>query len=48
MRHSKSVPEHNATTSRKLTNKWPSMNYDSGISLYSADLPYKSKETRSR
>lgn len=43
MKHSKSMPEQQhvqsttASSSRRLTNKWPSMNTDSGISLFSAD-----------
>lgn len=43
IRHSKSMPEQQpqssatASSSRRLTNKWPSMNTDSGISLFSAD-----------
>lgn len=36
MRHSKSMPDH-ASSSKRLTHKWASMNTDSGISLFSAD-----------
>lgn len=36
MRHSRSMPEE-ASSSRRLSNKWPSINTDSGISLFSAD-----------
>lgn len=47
IRHSKSMPEH-SSSSRKLTNKWPSMNTDSGISLVSSDLvKYKDSSYRS-
>lgn len=47
MRHSKSIPEHASTeltSNKKLGYKWPSANIDSGISLYSADLPYRPSE----
>lgn len=37
MRHSKSMPEHNMCK-KLLSDKWPSMNTDSGISLFSADM----------
>ncbi|XP_063708556.1 axin [Culicoides brevitarsis] len=43
MRHSKSVPDGQ----RKLCNKWPSMNTDSGISLLSTDTWSKYKDTPS-
>uniref|UniRef100_A0A0K8W947 Axin n=1 Tax=Bactrocera latifrons TaxID=174628 RepID=A0A0K8W947_BACLA len=45
MKHSKSMPDH-SSSSRKLTNKWPSVNTDSGISLFSADTLMKYKDTR--
>lgn len=45
IRHSKSMPEQ-SSSSRKLTNKWPSMNTDSGISLFSADTLMKYKDSR--
>lgn len=53
MRHSKSIPEHASstsfnTTTKKLSHKWPSTNIDSGISLCSGVLPYKTKEMKSR
>lgn len=41
MRHSKSIPEN---TSKKLSNKWPSMATDSGISLLSTDTLGKYRE----
>ncbi|XP_017479397.1 PREDICTED: axin isoform X2 [Rhagoletis zephyria] len=47
MKHSKSMPDH-SSSSRKLTNKWPSINTDSGISLFSADTLMKYKDTSSR
>lgn len=51
MRHSKSIPENASTmfntTTKKLSHKWSSQNIDSGISLYSADMPYKAKEMKS-
>ncbi|KAH8388623.1 hypothetical protein KR093_011494 [Drosophila rubida] len=47
MKHSKSMPDP-SSCSRKLTNKWPSMNTDSGISMFSADTVMKYKETSSR
>ncbi|XP_011211999.2 axin isoform X1 [Bactrocera dorsalis] len=47
MKHSKSMPDH-SSSSRKLTNKWPSVNTDSGISLFSADTLMKYKDTSSR
>lgn len=51
MRHSKSIPDASTgllgTTTKKLTHKWPSTNLDSGISLYSDDLPYKIKDMKS-
>ncbi|XP_034113313.1 axin isoform X2 [Drosophila albomicans] len=47
MKHSKSMPDP-SSCSRKLTNKWPSMNTDSGISMFSADTVLKYKETSSR
>ncbi|KAH8313754.1 hypothetical protein KR067_011377 [Drosophila pandora] len=47
MKHSKSMPDH-SSCSRKLTNKWPSMNTDSGISMFSADTVTKYKDTSSR
>ncbi|XP_023163633.2 axin isoform X1 [Drosophila hydei] len=47
MKHSKSMPD-SSSCSRKLTNKWPSMNTDSGISMYSADTVMKYKESSSR
>ncbi|XP_055383005.1 axin isoform X2 [Condylostylus longicornis] len=47
MRHSKSMPEHSSSL-KKLTNKWPSTNTDSGISLFSADTLMKYKDTSSR
>ncbi|XP_068152113.1 axin isoform X1 [Drosophila tropicalis] len=47
MKHSKSMPDH-SSCSRKLTNKWPSMNTDSGISMFSADTVMKYKDTSSR
>lgn len=40
MRHSKSMPEG---ATKKLTNKWPSINTDSGISLMSTDTIGKYK-----
>ncbi|XP_017076342.1 axin isoform X4 [Drosophila eugracilis] len=43
MKHSKSMPDH-SSCSRKLTNKWPSMNTDSGISMFSADTATKYKD----
>ncbi|XP_017041816.1 axin isoform X2 [Drosophila ficusphila] len=43
MKHSKSMPDH-SSCSRKLTNKWPSMNTDSGISMFSADTVTKYKD----
>ncbi|XP_020811968.1 axin isoform X3 [Drosophila serrata] len=48
MKHSKSMPDHSSCSSRKLTNKWPSMNTDSGISMFSADTVTKYKESSSR
>jgi len=45
MKHSKSMPDH-SSCSRKLTNKWPSMNTDSGISMFSADTVTKYKDAR--
>ncbi|KAH8356071.1 hypothetical protein KR200_009810 [Drosophila serrata] len=45
MKHSKSMPDHSSCSSRKLTNKWPSMNTDSGISMFSADTVTKYKES---
>lgn len=45
MKHSKSMPDH-SSSARKLTNKWPSMNTDSGISLFSADTLMKYKDNR--
>lgn len=45
MKHSKSMPDH-SSSARKLTNKWPSMNTDSGISLFSADTIMKYKDNR--
>ncbi|XP_032592819.1 axin isoform X2 [Drosophila grimshawi] len=47
MKHSKSMPDP-SSCSRKLTNKWPSMNTDSGISMFSSDTVMKYKETSSR
>ncbi|KAH8275975.1 hypothetical protein KR044_011371, partial [Drosophila immigrans] len=47
MNHSKSIPDP-TSCSRKLTNKWPSMNTDSGISILSADAVQKCKDTGSR
>ncbi|XP_016980221.1 axin isoform X1 [Drosophila rhopaloa] len=47
MKHSKSMPDH-SSCSRKLTNKWPSMNTDSGISMFSADTVTKYKDASSR
>lgn len=54
MRHSKSIPEHAAmvlhnSMKSKLNTKWPSQNFDSGVdmSIYSANPPYKMKETKS-
>ncbi|KAH8383287.1 hypothetical protein KR009_007720 [Drosophila setifemur] len=47
MKHSKSMPDH-SSCSRKLTNKWPSMNTDSGISMFSADTVTKYKDAGSR
>ncbi|XP_075147071.1 protein axin isoform X1 [Haematobia irritans] len=47
MKHSKSMPDH-SSSARKLTNKWPSMNTDSGISLFSADTLMKYKDNSSR
>ncbi|XP_053964097.1 axin [Anastrepha ludens] len=47
MKHSKSMPDH-SSSSRKLTNKWPSINTDSGISLFSADTLMKYKDASSR
>lgn len=47
IKHSKSMPDH-SSSSRKLTNKWPSVNTDSGISLFSADTLMKYKDTSSR
>ncbi|XP_064553212.1 axin isoform X2 [Drosophila montana] len=47
MKHSKSMPDP-SSCSRKLTNKWPSMNTDSGISMFSADTVMKYKDTSSR
>ncbi|XP_022211189.1 axin isoform X2 [Drosophila obscura] len=47
MKHSKSMPDH-SSCSRKLTNKWPSMNTDSGISMFSADTVMKYKDPSSR
>ncbi|XP_017076341.1 axin isoform X3 [Drosophila eugracilis] len=47
MKHSKSMPDH-SSCSRKLTNKWPSMNTDSGISMFSADTATKYKDASSR
>ncbi|BFF92245.1 axin [Drosophila madeirensis] len=47
MKHSKSMPDH-SSCSRKLTNKWPSMNTDSGISMFSADTVMKYKDPGSR
>ncbi|XP_037947244.1 axin isoform X2 [Teleopsis dalmanni] len=47
MKHSKSMPDH-SSSSRKLTNKWPSMNTDSGISLFSSDTLMKYKDISSR
>lgn len=43
MRHSKSMPEQ---CKPSLSDKWPSMNTDSGISLFSADMPPKSNVSR--
>ncbi|KAH8338332.1 hypothetical protein KR059_000166 [Drosophila kikkawai] len=48
MKHSKSMPDHSSCSSRKLTNKWPSMNTDSGISMFSADTVTKYKESSTR
>lgn len=42
MRHSRSMPDH--SSSRRLTNKWSSVNTDSGISMYSLDPPIKSRD----
>ncbi|XP_017857907.1 PREDICTED: axin isoform X2 [Drosophila arizonae] len=47
MKHSKSMPD-SSSCSRKLTNKWPSMNTDSGISMFSADTVMKYKDSSSR
>ncbi|XP_067614733.1 axin-like isoform X3 [Eurosta solidaginis] len=47
MKHSKSMPDH-SSSSRKLTNKWPSTNTDSGISIFSADTLIKYKDASSR
>ncbi|ALC46265.1 Axn [Drosophila busckii] len=47
MKHSKSMPDHPSSCSRKLTNKWPSINTDSGISMFS-DTVMKYKESSSR
>ncbi|XP_037039635.1 axin isoform X2 [Bradysia coprophila] len=47
MRHSKSMPDH-ASSSRRLTHKWASMNTDSGISLFSADTTLRSRDSNSR
>ncbi|XP_055695508.1 axin [Lutzomyia longipalpis] len=46
MRHSRSMPEPSSSR-RSLSNKWPSMHTDSGISLFSGDLTMK-KEQSSR
>lgn len=57
MRHSKSMPEGHTLNmmgpppppSRKLNNKWPSINTDSGISLFSTDTltKYSNKDVQS-
>ncbi|KAJ6635954.1 Axin, partial [Pseudolycoriella hygida] len=47
MRHSKSMPEH-ASSSKRLTHKWSSMNTDSGISLFSTDTTLRSRDLNSR
>lgn len=47
MKHSKSMPDH-SSSSRKLTNKWPSIYTDSGISLISADTLMKYKDASLR
>ncbi|XP_030370496.1 axin isoform X2 [Scaptodrosophila lebanonensis] len=47
MKHSKSMPDH-SSCARKLMNKWPSMNTDSGISMFSTDSVMKYKDTSSR
>ncbi|XP_055608556.1 axin isoform X2 [Uranotaenia lowii] len=58
MRHSKSMPDGHPLNMmgppaqpppRKLNNKWPSINTDSGISLFSTDTltKYSSKDTQS-
>lgn len=46
MKHSKSMPDHNVSSKKLLSNKWPSMNTDSGISLFSADMLLKTKDQR--
>lgn len=43
MRHSKSMPDH-ASSSKRLTHKWSSMNTDSGISLFSNDTTLRSRD----
>lgn len=45
MRHSKSMPDHNMGK-QLLSDKWPSMNTDSGISLFSADMTPKGNVSR--
>lgn len=45
MRHSKSMPDHNMGK-QLLSDKWPSMNTDSGISLFSADMTPKGNASR--
>lgn len=44
MKHSKSMPEHSSSAKKLLSNKWPSMNTDSGISVFSTKV--KTKEPR--
>lgn len=43
MRHSRSMPEASSSR-RSLSNKWPSMHTDSGISLFSGDLTMKKEQ----
>ncbi|XP_055716596.1 axin isoform X2 [Phlebotomus papatasi] len=47
MRHSRSMPEASSSR-RSLSNKWPSMHTDSGISLFSGDLTMKKEQSNSR
>ncbi|GAB0094956.1 Axin [Sergentomyia squamirostris] len=44
MRHSRSMPEAGSSR-RSLSNKWPSMHTDSGISLFSGDLTMRTEQS---